>query len=317
MAAAPAKLAVFGADSLLGEALLEQLADSVLADVELSVFSDSGDEAASVMYAGRALALKSLTESALEGQDALVVLRAPADPEALRDMLLSQHLPVLDVSASVLSGPYLLAGRGQAGDYRGGLVASAEAVLVASLLECLSPEQRPTQITGSLLMAVSERGRAGVEGLAGETARLLNAQALESTVFPEQIAFNVLPQGAASANSQISELFDGIECQLFAVTVPVFFGHSCAMQWRFESAAEADAAAHALAQERPGIRLLAAGDARGPVSGRDQDGIGLACVERSGSSSLSLWASADNVQTLAAAQVLALVSELLANDVSH
>lgn len=317
MAASPAKLAVFGADSLLGEALLEQLADSELAGLELSAFGDTGDDAASVMFAGRALAVKPLTEAALEGQDALVILSAPANPDALRDMLLSQHLPVLDVSASVLSGPYLLAGRGQAGDYRGGLVAKPEAVLVASLLELLAPEQRPTQVTGSLLMAVSERGRAGVEGLAGETARLLNAQALESTVFPEQIAFNVLPQGPAAANSQISELFEGLDSQLFAVTVPVFFGHACAMQWRFESDADADTAAQVLTAKRRGIRQLSAGKARGPVSGRDKDGIGLACVERSGPCTLSLWANADNVQTLAAAQILALLSELLVQDVSH
>lgn len=317
MSVSSAKLAVFGADCLLGEALLERLADSELAGVEVTALGDGGDDAASVMFAGRALAVKPLSESALDGQDALIILSAPGNPELLRDMLLSQHLPVLDVSASVLSGPYLLAGRGQAGDYRGGLVANPEAVLVASLLELLTPEQRPTQISGSLLMAVSERGRAGVEGLAGETARLLNAQALESTVFPEQIAFNVLPQGSAAANSQISELFDGIDSQLFAVTVPVFFGHACAMQWRFDSDADADAAAQILSQANPGVRLLATGDARGPVSGRDQDGIGLACVERSGPCTLSLWASADNVQTLAAAQLVALLSELLVQGVSH
>lgn len=317
MTATSAKLAVYGADSLLGEAVLEKLADSALADLTLTALSDSGDEAASVMFAGRALGMTALSEAALEGQDSLLILTSPADPDGLRDMVLGHNMPVLDVSASVLSGPYLLAGRGEAADYRGGLVANPEAVLVASLLELLKPDQRPVRVTGSLLMAVSERGRAGVEGLAGETARLLNAQALESTIFPEQIAFNVLPQGAASANGPLSELYSGLDCQLFAVTVPVFFGHSCAMQWRFDSESAAEAAAQALAQPHPSIRHVAAGDARGPVSGRDQDGIGLACVERIGPRTLSLWASADNLQTLAAAQILDLLAELMLNSVSQ
>lgn len=311
MSETSAKLAIYGADSLLGEAVLEHLADSALTDLKLTALSDSGDEAVSVMFAGRALGMTQLSEAALEGQDALLIVTSPADPDGLRDMVLGHNMPVLDVSASVLSGPYLLAGRGEAADYRGGLVASPEAVLVASLLELLAPEQRPVQVTGSLMLAVSERGRAGVEGLAGETARLLNAQALESTIFPEQIAFNVLPQGPSVANQQIAELYDGLDCQLFAVTVPVFFGHSSAMQWRFEDAASADAALERLLAGGAGIRQIAAGDARGPVSGRDQEGIALACVERSGEQSLSLWASADNVQVLAAAQIVDLLTELL------
>src|SRR3970282_1735601 len=42
--------------------------------------------------------------------------------------------------------------------------------------------------------AVSGRGKAAIEELAGQTAALLNGQSIEPQLFPRQIAFNCLPR---------------------------------------------------------------------------------------------------------------------------
>ena len=49
------------------------------------------------------------------------------------------------------------------------------------------------RINVATYQAVSGSGKKGIEELAGQTARLLNAQPIESSVYPQQIAFNALP----------------------------------------------------------------------------------------------------------------------------
>ena len=50
-----------------------------------------------------------------------------------------------------------------------------------------------TRINVSTYQAVSGTGKEAIEELAGQTARLLNAQEIKNEVYPKQIAFNVLP----------------------------------------------------------------------------------------------------------------------------
>ena len=50
-----------------------------------------------------------------------------------------------------------------------------------------------TRINVATYQAVSGTGKAAIEELAGQTARLLNGQPVETNVYPRQIAFNALP----------------------------------------------------------------------------------------------------------------------------
>jgi aspartate-semialdehyde dehydrogenase len=49
------------------------------------------------------------------------------------------------------------------------------------------------RINVATYQAVSGTGKAAIEELAGQTARLLNGKAAEPEVYPRQIAFNVIP----------------------------------------------------------------------------------------------------------------------------
>ena len=50
-----------------------------------------------------------------------------------------------------------------------------------------------TRINVATYQAVGGTGKAAIEELAGQTARLLNGQPVETDVYPRQIAFNALP----------------------------------------------------------------------------------------------------------------------------
>lgn len=88
--------------------------------------------------------------------------------------------------------------------------------------------------------SVSTLGDAGVKELAGQTARLLNAMALEeNTLFPQQMAFNVIPQIGESLDNgysrdeagqihSIQKVMNDYAMTVDAcnVLVPTFFGVS-------------------------------------------------------------------------------------------
>ncbi|PCI66137.1 MAG: aspartate-semialdehyde dehydrogenase [Piscirickettsiaceae bacterium] len=87
--------------------------------------------------------------------------------------------------------------------------------------------------------AVSGTGKSAIEELAGQTAKLLNGKTPEASVYPKQIAFNVLPQidvflenGYTKEEMKMvwetNKIFndDSILINPTAVRVPVFYGHS-------------------------------------------------------------------------------------------
>ena len=87
--------------------------------------------------------------------------------------------------------------------------------------------------------SVSGTGRRALEELGRQTAGLLNFQAAEPEVYPVQIAFNVIPHGGDfTDNGYTTEEMklvwetrkilgdDSIRVNATVVRVPVFFGHS-------------------------------------------------------------------------------------------
>ncbi|WP_022940749.1 aspartate-semialdehyde dehydrogenase [Psychromonas hadalis] len=70
----------------------------------------------------------------------------------------------------------------------------SETAQLALAVAQLHQEVGLVRINVSSYQSVSIAGKAGVTTLAGETARLLNAKAVETTLFPQQTAFNVFPQ---------------------------------------------------------------------------------------------------------------------------
>src|SRR3990167_10518747 len=110
------------------------------------------------------------------------------------------------------------------------------------------------RINISTYQSVSGAGKQGIEALAKETAELLSGQSIEQFALTKQIAFNVLPKiDAFHENGYTLEemklvwetqkiLNDkNILVNATAVRVPVFFGHSAAVHLETKNYAEASA----------------------------------------------------------------------------
>ncbi|MBT8147426.1 MAG: aspartate-semialdehyde dehydrogenase, partial [Gammaproteobacteria bacterium] len=99
------------------------------------------------------------------------------------------------------------------------------------------------RISVATYQAVSGTGKAAIEELARQTADLLNGKEVACEVYPKQIAFNVLPHiddfqenGYTKEEMKMvwetQKIFadDSIQVSATCVRVPVFFGHSEAVQ---------------------------------------------------------------------------------------
>lgn len=188
-----------------------------------------------------------------------------------------------------------------------------------------------TRINVATYQAVSGSGRAGVDELAGQTARLLNARPIEPKLYPRQIAFNLLPQiGAFQGNGYTWEEMKllletrkvlgipDLPVNPTAVRVPVFFGHAAALHVELANKMTA-AQAVALLQQAPGVTLqdghVDGGYATPVTDAANADTVYVSRVreDMSHASGLNLWVVADNVRKGAALNSIQ-VAELLIRD---
>ena len=185
------------------------------------------------------------------------------------------------------------------------------------------------RINVATYQAVSGAGAGGVRELAVQTANLLNAKPVESTVAPVQIAFNAIPQiGAFQENGCTTEemkmvwethrIFedDSIGVNPTCVRVPVFHGHSEAVHIETRTPVTA-AEARALLAEAPGVVLrddAAPGGYPTAVldgAGNDAVYVGRVRQDLSHPRGLNLWVVSDNVRKGAALNSVQIAEELL------
>jgi aspartate-semialdehyde dehydrogenase len=186
-----------------------------------------------------------------------------------------------------------------------------------------------TRINVCTYQAVSGTGKPAMDELAKQTASLLNGRPVESSVYPKQIAFNVIPQiDVFEENGYTKEEMKmvwetkkimgdaSIEVNPTAVRVPVFYGHSEAIHIETRDKITAQQAKKILA-ETPGIIVLdehidggyptAVSDA----SGTDPVYVGRIREDISHPTGLNLWVVADNVRKGAALNSVQIAEVLL------
>lgn len=187
------------------------------------------------------------------------------------------------------------------------------------------------RISVSTYQAVSGTGKSAIEELAGQTAQLLNGREAKTEVFPQQIAFNVLPQidvflenGYTKEEMKMvwetKKIFADEEIGVSAtcVRVPVFYGHSEAVQ--IETKKEiSETDARALLESAAGVTVIdERSDGGYPTavkhaSGQDDVFVGRLRKDISMPNGLNLWVVSDNVRKGAALNSVQ-IAEVLIRD---
>lgn len=185
------------------------------------------------------------------------------------------------------------------------------------------------RINVATYQAVSGTGKAAIEELAGQTARLLNGKPADPEVYPKQIAFNVLPhidsfQDNGYTREEMKMVWETqkilsdetVSVNPTCVRVPVFFGHAEAVHIETRDPISAEAA-RALLEAAEGVVVIDQHEAGGyptPVSdsaGQDPVFVGRIRADISHPRGLNLWVVADNVRKGAALNSVQIAEILL------
>lgn len=325
-------IAVIGATSNVGEALVELLEEREFPVKDLHLLASSESAGQSLSFRGRQVRVRSLDAFDFT-QVQLAFFAASSDvTRSHHERVVAAGCSVIDLSAafSLEQAPCVLPELGAAG-----LPAlpkpwcvsapTPSAVACALVLATLRPVLRPQQLQVTAMLSISTLGRSGVQELARQTAELLNGRPLEPNTVDRQIAFNLLAQvgevddqGHAQLEKrladEIQQLLSLPELPVAATCalVPVFFGDSLALGVYADSAIDISAVQQLL-EVAPGIELVEAGDyptAVGDAVGQDQVYVGRVRRGVSDPRQLNLWIASDNVRKGAALNAVQ-IAELL------
>ena len=185
------------------------------------------------------------------------------------------------------------------------------------------------RISVSTYQAVSGSGTAAVNELAKQTAELLNGRDAECDVYPKQIAFNVLPHidifmdnGYTKEEMKMcwetQKIFgdENINVSATCVRVPVFFGHSEAIQIETSDYID-EKQARSLLEKAEGVTVIDErrdGGYPTPVhesAGSDPVFVGRIRKDISLKNGLNLWVVSDNVRKGAALNSIQITEELI------
>jgi aspartate-semialdehyde dehydrogenase len=188
---------------------------------------------------------------------------------------------------------------------------------------------RIKRISVATYQAVSGTGKAAIEELARQTAELLNGREARTEVYPRQIAFNALPHidqfmdnGYTKEEMKMvwetQKIFadEDIRVSATCVRVPVFYGHSEAVQIETEQPISEQEVRQLLSQA-PGVVVMDEREDGGyPTAVHDSAGQDAVFVGRirqdiSLSNGINLWVVADNVRKGAALNSVQIAEELI------
>ncbi|SFF31295.1 Aspartate-semialdehyde dehydrogenase [Fontimonas thermophila] len=323
-------VAVLGADSVIGHALLELIAERRFPVGEISALALGAEQGASVDFAGTTLMLDDAT--AFDFTQAQLCFLASDDPRlaAQAERAADAGCVVIDAGGTLWRDPEIprVVPEINAPALRGfqarGIVAAPDA-LVVPLALALAPLHRLAgirRIAATAIVPVSDAGRLAFEDLARETVALLNARHYERRHFPQQIAFNLIgqigPAGAGGATERERRVIDDLRALLdtpelaVGLTVvqgAVFYGYALAVEVQLAAAQDFDAIVQAL-RTAPGLELidsLEAADCPSPVTdATSTEAVRLARLRPgSAADTVMFWLTADNVRRAAALNALA------------
>ncbi|MCL7714134.1 aspartate-semialdehyde dehydrogenase [Stenotrophomonas mori] len=201
------------------------------------------------------------------------------------------------------------------------------------LMPVLAPIHREygvERVNIATYQSVSGAGQSGMEELGKQTAQLLGFQEIDPAKFPVQIAFNLIPHideflDNGFTKEEMKLVWetrkilgdDSIQVNPTAVRVPVFYGHSEAVNVETRDKISVDQA-RALLAAAPGVEVVderRAGGYPTPVthaSGTDPVYVGRIREDLSHPRGLNLWVVADNIRKGAALNAVQ-IAELVAN----
>ena len=329
------RAALLGATGLVGREILRTLETRNFPATEVLPLASSRSRGSRVPFRGGELEVLEVNADSFEGVD-IAFFSAGADasrkwaPEAKK-----RGAVVIDNSSAWRMDPDvpLVVPEVNPGAMAGhkGLIANPncatiQAVMVLKPLHDTAGLVRLSVVT---FQSVSGTGKEAMEELAGNSSAFLSGAEGAASVYPHDIAFDVLPHIGGFDEDGVSEEewkmiresrkilgIPGLEVRCTAVRVPVFRGHSEAVTAIFERAI-APGEARDLLSSAPGVRLVDE-PSKGlyPTArssqGRDPVFVGRIRRDTISEKGLMMWVVSDNLLKGAALNAVQIAESLAA-----
>ena len=239
------RIALANASGIAAEAILEKLPESGVTPDSLVLLDDESRVGARLPFGGSYLTLEDRHQ--FDFSDCALLLLPEADTELESRAIAQGCLSV----GHLLDGelPALFCSRGEQPEIS---FNATRLRLAGPELACLVPALRELgrhwalrQVNLSLLRSVEFRGKAGVDELASQTINLLNAREALARVFPQQIAFNLLPDATDwQLSADLAQIMgnNSYPILLQTINVPIFHGFAAAVQLCFDDEIDPEAA---------------------------------------------------------------------------
>jgi aspartate-semialdehyde dehydrogenase len=327
-------VAVAGATGAVGTVMLRVLEERGFPVSRLLPLASERSAGRELDYLGKPCRVEQLTEDSFEGIDIALFSAGSARSKAYAPAAVEAGAVVIDNSSAFRMDPdvplVVPEVNEQALEGHHGIIANPNCV-AAPLVCALKPIADVAGLERVILssyQSVSGTGTAAVEELREQTRGFLAGDEPEPSVYPHQIAFNVLPhidvfredgytgeeRKVADETRKMLEMPD-LAVSATCVRVPVFLGHSESVQIETTDRISAEAARNLL-MVAPGVvvvdepalnRYPLARDA----AGHDEVFVGRIREDSSHPRGLALWIVSDNLRKGAATNAVQIAESLV------
>ena len=329
------KIAVVGATGNVGREMLSVLAERQFPISEVVALASTRSVGTEVSFGDHTLKIKALDYFDFKGTDICLMSAGRAISKEWSPKIAAQGAIVIDNSSAwrmdrqvPLVVPEVNADA--LSDIKKGIVANPNCS-TAQLVVALKPLHDHAVIKRAVIstyQSVSGAGKEAMDELFRQTRAVFVADPVEVEKFPKQIAFNVIPHIDVFLDSgytkeewkmmvETQKILDpDIQVTATCVRVPVFVGHSEAVNLEFEKPITAEKA-RALLREAPGVLVVDKREDGGyatPIECAGEDATYVSRIRKDPTveNGLSLWIVSDNLRKGAALNAVQ-IAECLVN----
>ena len=330
------KVAVVGATGAVGEVMLSILAERKFPIGELVALASERSAGEKVKFGNRDVVVQDLATFDPAGVDIALFSAGGSISKEYAPKFAAAGAVVIDNSSAFryeADVPLVVSevNPDQVANRPRGIIANPNCSTM-QMLVALAPIHRKAgieRINVATYQSVSGAGRSALDELGRQTGALLNFQDADPQRFPVQIAFNLIPHiddfmDNGFTKEEMKLIWetrkilgdDSIQVNPTAVRVPVFFGHSEAVNVETKTKI-APEEARELLESAPGVEVV---DERKPggyptpvthASGNDAVYVGRIREDLSHPRGLNLWIVSDNIRKGAALNAVQ-IAELVA-----
>ncbi|MDL2209297.1 aspartate-semialdehyde dehydrogenase [Desulfovibrio sp. OttesenSCG-928-O18] len=334
MSAKQLVVAVVGATGAVGREMLKTLEQRNFPATKIIALASSRSAGSRVPFQGGELVVEELTENSFNGVDLALFSAGGGTSEKFAPHAVKSGCVVVDNSSAwrmdercPLVVPEVNA---QALEKHNGIIANpnCSTIQMVVALKPIHDVAKIKRVVVSTYQAVSGTGQKGIEELDKQVRQLYNSQTPEVSVYPYQIAFNCLPhidvflendytkEEMKMVHETVKILEDpNVKVTATTVRVPVFYGHSEAVNIEMEKKLTAKEARVVLARA-PGIRVLDNPSEKiyplaTEAAGEDEVFVGRIREDETIPNGLNMWVVADNIRKGAALNAVQIAETLV------